>query len=277
MKTTLGLMALAALATGLSPAAAQVSLGSAQNFAVLGATTVSNTGVSAVTGNVGLSPGTAVTGFPPGVVVGTVHVADALAEQAQEGALAAYDALAGIPLDVDLTGQDLGGRTLVPGVYRFTTSAELTGALQLDAGGNDAAVFVFQIGGALTTASGASVTLTHGGRSGNVFWQVGGSATLGSSTTFVGSVLASSSITLTTGASVAGRVMSLRGAVTMDSNGITLPDQCQCMPALVAANGSLRDDPAEPIGPGDHAAGLTSRCGCIARDVNIPAVRSDPR
>jgi ice-binding like protein len=204
-------------------AIAQDSLGSAQGFAVLGGSTVTNTGATIVTGDLGVSPGTSVTGFPPGIVIGTIHAGDAVALQAQADALTAYTNLAGLACDVDLTGQDLGGLTLTPGVYCFDTSAQLTGALTLDAQGSDSAEFVFQIGSTLTTATLSSVTLINGGAESNVFWQVGSSATLGSSTTFVGNVLASASITLVTNTNVSGRALALNGAVTMDTNNVTMP------------------------------------------------------
>jgi hypothetical protein len=215
-------VAVALLLLGSSSASGQDSLGSAQRFAVLGGSTVTNTGPTTVTGDLGVSPGSAVVGFPPGIVIGVIHAADAVALQAQVDATTAYNALAAMPCDVDLSGQDLGGLTLVPGVYCFSSSAQLTGALTLDALGSDSSTFVFQIGSSLTTASSSSVTVINGGSSCNVFWQVGSSATLGTSTSFVGNVLASASITLTTSSNVSGRLLALNGAVTMDSNSITL-------------------------------------------------------
>ena len=198
-------------------------LGTEQRFAVLGGSTVTNTGSSVVTGNLGVSPGSAITGFPPGIVTGVTHAADAEALQAQNDTTAAYIDLASQACDSDLTGQDLGGRTLVPGVYCFSTSAQLTGALTLDAGGDPSAVWVFKTGSTLTTASNSSVLLINGGQPCNVFWQVGSSATLGTGTSFVGNILALTSITLTTGANVSGRTLARNGAVTMDSNTVTVP------------------------------------------------------
>jgi len=206
---------------GASAAFAQVSLGMADSFAVLGGSTVTNTGPSVITGNVGVSPGSAVIGFPPGIVVtGTIHAADALAAQAQSDLTTAYNTAAGLPCSVNLTGQDLGGLTLTPGVYCFSTSAQLTGNLTLDFLGNANAVFVFQIASTLTTASNSSVLMVNSGPQSlcNVFWQVGTSATLGTNTTFVGNILALASITLNTGAGLAGRVLARNGAVTLDNN-----------------------------------------------------------
>lgn len=215
-----GLLALAA-----ARQASAVTLGTASSFAVLGASTVTNTGPSVVHGDLGVSPGTAVTGFPPGNVVnGSIHSADAAAGLAQSDAMAAYTALKGMasPPANDLTGQDLGGLTLVPGVYHFSSSAFLTGALTLDAKGDANALFVFQMGSTLVTASNSEVLVINGGSGCNVYWQVGSSATLGTGTNFVGRILALASITLTTNASVEGSAMALTAAVTMDSNDVAL-------------------------------------------------------
>ena len=198
-------------------------LGVATSFAVLGGSMVTNTGPTIVTGDLGVSPGSAVTGFPPGTVVGgTSHAADAVALQAQADAITAYTNLAGQPCDTNLTSQDLGGLTLTPAVYCFDTSAQLTGILTLDGQGDPGAVFVFQIGSTLTTASISSVLLINGASECNVFWQVGSSATLGTGTAFVGNILALASNTLTTGVTLSGRAIALNGAVTMDTNNISM-------------------------------------------------------
>jgi cytoskeletal protein CcmA (bactofilin family) len=198
-------------------------LGTAKSFAVLGGSTVTNTGATTVTGDLGVNPGLAITGFPPGIVIGgAVHAADAVALQAQTDVTAAYGVLASEACDVDLTGKDLGGMTLVPGVYCYSSSAQLTGALVLDAGGRADAVFIFKMTSTLTTATNASVRVINGGGACGVFWQVGSSATLGTGTSFVGSILALTSISLTTGAKVSGRVLARNGAVTMDDNDVTI-------------------------------------------------------
>ena len=201
-------------------------LGSAQGFAVLGGSTVTSTGSSVITGNLGVSPGSAVTGFPPGLVVsGTIHSADAATLAAQNAATTAYASLVGQACTQDMTGQDLGGQTLTAGVYCFSSSAQLTGTLTLNAQGNADAVFIFKMGSTLTTASAASVLVINGGYPGNVFWQVGSSATLGTATSFTGNILALTSITVTTGASVTGRTLALNGAVTLDTNAVTATNQ----------------------------------------------------
>jgi len=198
--------------------ATQPSLGTAAKFAVLGASTVTNTGATVVTGDLGVSPGTSVTGFPPGNVIGRKHVADKSALQAQKDVTAAYLAAARQPCDSSLTGQNLGGKTLTSGVYCFSSSAQLTGQLTLDSQGRTGSVFIFQIGSTLTIASNASVLLINGANACNVFWQVGSSATVGTASDFSGNILALTSITATTGAHFDGSLYARNGAVTLDSN-----------------------------------------------------------
>lgn len=201
------------------------------SFAVLGGSTVTNTGPTVVTGDLGVSPGSAVTGFPPGSVVGgTIHSADAVAGQAQNELTVLYVDLASRPCDTNLTGQDLGLLApLTPGVYCFDTSAQLTGVLTLDGQGAANPVFIFQIGSTLTTASASSIALINGATACGVFFQMGSSATLGTGTAFAGSLVALTSITLNTGASVSGRALARNGAVTLDDNDVTV---CAGGPAL---------------------------------------------
>jgi type VI secretion system secreted protein VgrG len=222
----LGLMTLSPGAKGQV-----ITLGTAQNFTIVSSQGVTNSGSSTISGNIALSPLTTITGFtfssPPGagVVTGTVHYNDAQAQQAQTDALSAFNALAGLAPSANLTGTDLGGLTLTPGVYVFDSSASLTGSLTLATGTNPDAVFVFQIGSTLTTAVGSSILLTGAGigTDPNVFWQVGSSATLNSGSVFYGNILAMASDSLGTGARVEnGRVMALTGSVTLLGNSIAV-------------------------------------------------------
>jgi hypothetical protein len=211
-------------------------LGTANSFAVLGGAAVTNTGPSSLDGDLGVSPGSAITGFPPGSATGVTHLTDAVALQAQSDVTAAYTDLAGRKCDVNMTGVDLGGRTLKQGVYCLSSSAQLTGRLILDAENDPNAVFIFQIGSTLTTASSSSVVMVQGGGECRVFWQVGSSATLGTDTAFTGNILALTSITLGTRVNLAGRALARNGAVTIDDSRIS-PASCGnvCTPADASA------------------------------------------
>ena len=205
-----------------------INLGDAEPFAVLAGSTVTNTGKTYIYGDLGLTPGSSVTGFPPGTVVppGIQDVNNAVAIAAQNALTMAYDSAVGQPCMTNLTGKDLGGMTLTPGVYCFSSSAQLTGTLTLNAEGSPNAQFVFQIGSTLTTASSSIVDFinANGGQPDpNLFWQVGSSATLGTSTDFAGNILAETSITLDTGADITcGRALAQNGAVTMDTNNVSI-------------------------------------------------------
>jgi hypothetical protein len=203
---------------------APVGLGTAESFAVLGSTTVTNTDTpTVVSGNLGVSPGSSVTNFPPGLVGnGTIHRTDDVAKSAQLDLISAYDdAASRTPITGDLV--DLAGMTLTPGVYGGGALG-LTGTLTLT--GDASSVFVFQAGTTLITDSGSRVLLTGEVNACNVFWQVGSSATLGSGSQFVGTVMAMTSITANSGSTVEGRLLARTGAVTLDSNIITRPSSC---------------------------------------------------
>jgi hypothetical protein len=201
-------------------------LRTASAFAVLGGQTVTNTGPTTIFGNLGVSPGLALTGIPVGQPVGgTTHVgADGVAVQAQLDLTTLYDDLAARPCPAAnvLTGQDLAGKTLMPGVYCFATSAALgVGTLTLDANNDPNAFWVFQIGSTLDVAA-STVTVINGGTACNVFWQIGSSATVLNNAAFAGNMVAFSSITLNTGAIVApGRALARNAAVTMASNAVS--------------------------------------------------------
>ena len=196
-------------------------------FGVLAGSTITNTGTTTIDGNVGLSPGSAIVGFPPASVTPpyAIYQTDAVATQAKVDLVTLYNLLAARPVSHDLSGQDLGGQTLTAGVYKYDTSAQLTGTLTLDGGGNSNSVFIIVVGSTLTTAGASSVVLTNGAKGNNVYFVVGSSATLGTTTTFTGSILALTSITLTTGANInCGAALARNGAVTLDTNTISVPD-----------------------------------------------------
>lgn len=204
-------------------AATDPGLGTAGNFAVLAGTTVTNTGPSWITGALGVAPGSAVTGFPPGTS-GPQHKGDAVATTAQTGLTAAYVNAAAQPCPGtnNFTGVNLGGKNLVPGVYCQTTAPTLTGTLTLNGSG----IYIFQIGSTLITASGARVVLIGGAQPCQIFWQVSSSATIATSTTFIGTIMALTSIAMQTGATLNGRALARNGAVTLDTNRIIQSSGC---------------------------------------------------
>jgi hypothetical protein len=219
-----------AVGAGAAPdAQPPVGLGTAKSFAVLAGQTVTNTGPSVISGDLGVSPGSAITGFPPGTVIhGSEHAADAVASQAQSDLTTAYNDAAG-RTPATTVSKDLGGQTLAPGVYKATSGLGLTGTVTLNAHDNPSAVFIFQAASTLITASSSTVKLTGGAQACNVFWQVGSSATLGTNTTFVGSILALTSASVQTGTTVDGRVLARNGQVSLDDNTITVPT-CKTSP-----------------------------------------------
>jgi Ice-binding-like len=250
VSTGAALLVLGAAVASPAASAAQppVGMGTAAPFAVLAGSTITNTGPSVISGSIGLDPGTAITGFPPGTQTnGTTYAADAVALQAQNDLTTAYNQAAGAT-PVTVESADLGGQTLAPGVYKGTSTMSLTGTVTLNGENNPNSVFIFQAGSTLTTASSSVVALVNGATWCNVFWQVGSSATLGTATTFVGTIMALTSDTLTTGATVMGRVLARNGAVTLDTNTITQP---------ACATSTTTATTAAPGGGGGGATGTT--------------------
>jgi len=200
------------------------ALGSAGSFAVLGGSTVTSTGATALTGDMGVSPGTAVVGFPPATLTGSTQAGNPASAAAMADLTTAYNSAKGkTDSPVSVSG-NLGGRTLLPGLYKSTSSLSISsGDLTLDAQGDDGGVFIFQIASTLTTTSGRKVILSGGAKSSNVFWQVGSSATLGTTSVMKGTIMANQSITLNTGASLNGRALARIGAVTLANNAVVMP------------------------------------------------------
>ncbi|WIX79251.1 ice-binding family protein [Amycolatopsis carbonis] len=206
-----------------SAAEAPVGLGTAESYSVLGGQTVTNTGPSTLSGDLGVSPGTAITGFPPGTAAGATHAADAAAAQAQSDLVTAYNDAAGRAPTASVA-DDLVGQTLTGGVYNSTGPLSLSGTLTLDGQGDPNTVWIFQVASTLITASASDVNLVNGAQACHVYWQVGSSATLGTTSNFVGTIMALTSITVTTGTVVAGRALARNGQVSLDDNTFTTPD-----------------------------------------------------
>jgi len=217
---------------------APVLLNTSHGFVVLAGSMITNTPTSAIIGDVGLSPttGSAITGLTAGEVTGTIYAVDAFgpAGSVSDAALllaakndltdAYNDAASRTPEDLLNPGAgDIGGLVLAPGLYKFSSSAAITGTVTFDAGGNENAVFIMQIGSTLTTAVGSQVTLIGNAKARNIFWQVGSSATLGVNSSFKGNIMASVSITLNSGTQIEGRMLAINGAVTIDGATITKP------------------------------------------------------
>lgn len=207
-----------------SVAQPMVSLSSCSTLAILAGSAITNTGATVITGNMGLSPGSSVGGFPPGILNGILHVNTTIATQAKLDLTAAYNDAAGrTSTDVVSLSGNIGGLTLTPGLYKSTSSLAISsGDLTFDALGNANAIFIIQIASTLTTTSGRKVFLSGGAQAKNIFWQVGSSATFGTTSLFKGTVLAMQSITFNTGAKLDGKALARTGAVILNGNTITI-------------------------------------------------------
>lgn len=256
-----------------------------KSFAVLAGSTVTNTGPSVINGNIGLSPGTAVVGFfSPGIVTApyTIHANDGVAIQAQIDLTSQYNALANRPATVNLTGQDLAGLTLAPGVYNYDTAAQLSGTLTLDAQNNPNAVFIVNIGSTLITSSASAVALVNGAQGANVYFVVGSSATLGTATTLAGNILALTSITLNTGATInCGAALARNGAVTLDTNTISVCTVATTPIAAIVTPGTP-GTPGTPVTGGTPGPAVTvtrpatSNELAVASGIDAAAVAGSP-
>ncbi|MER5459118.1 ice-binding family protein [Streptomyces sp. NPDC002668] len=219
-------LAVVAVTPTQAKAATFVPLGTADSFAVLAGSAVTNTGSSVITGDVGVSPSMALGGFPPGVVVdGTFHPGDAVAGQAQDDLGTAYDFAFAEPTQAGISAAPVTP-TLVPGTYGATAGLLVNGIWTLDAQNNPNAVWVFKIPEGLTTTTTSSIVLANGAQACNVFWVVGESATIQAGSIFAGTIMALTSITVVSGANIQGRALARNGAVTLDTNVITRPDDC---------------------------------------------------
>jgi Ice-binding-like len=233
LSLVVSVVALALLASAALAAQPPVGLGTADSFGVLAGQTVTNTGPTTINGDLGVMPGTAVPGFPPGMVNGTIHAADAVALQAQSDLTTAYNDAAGRTPPA-LLSADLGGLTLTAGVYKAPGALGLTGALTLDAQGDPNSVFVFQAASTLITASASHVNLINGAQPCNVFWQVGSSATFGTTSAFAGNVMALTSISLNNGVTLQGRALARNGSVTLINDTIAAG---HCAPGTIGGDG----------------------------------------
>jgi Ice-binding-like len=252
------LLGLALLASTALAAQPPVGLGTADSYAVLAGQTVTNTGPSTINGDLGVMPGSAIPGFPPGTVNGAIHAADAVALQAQSDLTTAYNDAAGRTPPA-LVSADLGGLTLTAGVYSAPGALGLTGALTLDAQGDPNSVFVFQAASTLITASASHVNLINGAQACNVFWQVGSSATFGTTSAFVGNVMALTSISLNNGVTLQGRALARNGSVTLINDTISA---AHCAPGTTGGgtgDGGATGNSLVPAGNGSAIFSTISR------------------
>lgn len=262
--TVVASLSLLAAGSPAYAADAPVGLGTVAPYSVLGGQTVTNTGPTSLSGSLGVSPGTAITGFPPGIYGGDQHAADAVAAKAQSDLRLAYDDAASRAPTANVAG-DLVGQTLTPGVYKSTSTLALTGTLTLDGQGDPASVFIFQVADALTTFTASNVSVLNGAQACHVFWQIGTSATLGTSSSFKGTIMALSSISVNTGVTVQGRALARNGQVSLDNDVFTAADCDTTTPTSGSSGGTsatptttvTRTPTTSQTAAGSSAAGTT--------------------
>jgi Ice-binding-like len=230
-------------------------LGAADSFAILAGSGITNTGPTTVTGDIGTFPTTSISGLSSMTIDGANNAGNAVTQQAKNDLVTAYTTVAGQG-PVNAIAADLGGRTLVSGVYNSASSLGLTGTVTLDAQGNPNSVFIFQVGSAFTSASGSNVALINGAKACNVYWQIGSSATLGTGSSFIGTILALTSITVTTGVTIDGRVLARNGAVTLDTDTITR-STCATTPGSVTPPTTSTPGSTPGTTPGTPTPGTT--------------------
>ncbi len=242
---------------GADAATSAVPLGATSAFGVLAGSGITNTGSTTINGDIGTYPTTSITGSGSMTITGTNHDGDGVTQQAKTDLVTAYNNAAGHGPTKPISS-DLGGQTLTSGVYNSASKVGLTGTLTLNGGGNTSAVFVFQAGSTLTTASASRVVLTNGAQACNVFWQVGSSATLGTASSFVGTIFAAQSITVTTGVTIEGRVLAENGAVTLDTDTISTPSCSATTTTSAAAATTTKTTTSVPVTTTTAAAAVTS-------------------
>ncbi len=259
----LGILSTLIFTSSALAAAASVGLGTAAPFSVLAGSTVTNTGPTTMFGDLGLSPGSSVTGAPQ--VLGQTHVDDAVSIAAKNDLTTAYNDAASRPSNGS-AGTDLAGQVFLPGVRTASSSLLLSsGSVTLDAQGNPAAVFIFQIGSTLITGSNTTVSLVNGAQACNVFWQVGSSATIGTGTSFVGTVMALESITANTAATIHGRLFARTGAVTLDTNTITTSN---CASSVSGGGGG--EETPNGVRPPGLVGAVTGELSPVASKTVVP-------
>lgn len=274
-RTGAAIVGAAGLTLGISIAALASALpvpeGDAAPFALLASSTITNTNTSTVDGDIGVHPGSEITGYDDGansvVHTGELHLADGVAEDAQVSATNAYNSADGQGADQTFPTAQLAGMTLTGGVYdSLTGDFNNSGTLTLDAEGDPSTVWVFQMESTLVTGSGSSVELINGASSCNVYWVVGSSATLGSGSTLVGTVMADQSITMNSGATLYGRAWALDAAITLDNNVI----DTTCVLGATTDTGSDDDDTTDDTTGGDTTSGDTTSDDTTSAQVTNP-------